>query len=149
MSAGNAGFAADTSGRGDSRAGAARGTARADSAGRSAARAGCGAAAGFCAAAGFPGAGGHGTGGKAVDNDTDSSDRLGGRQCAARTMVAGHMAGFCDSAAQEQTLSQQARRNAYLCVQRGQIAVSGRAGSGGVSDGGCAANEFDGIDFTP
>ncbi len=44
---------------------------------------------------------------------------------------------------------QQARRNAYLCVQRGQIAVSGRAGSGGVSDGGCAANEFDGIDFTP
>ena len=104
---------------------------------------------GFCAAAGFPGAGGCGTGGKAADGDADIPDHLGGRQCAAWVLVIEYMAGFYDSPAQESAFPRQAGQNAHLCFQRGQIAVSGRAGSGGVSDGGCAANGFDGIDFTP
>ena len=147
MSAGDAGFAAGASGRGSGRAGAARGAARAASPG-AAACAGCGAAADTCAAAGFPGAGGRGSARKAADSDADLSDRLGGRECAAWVLVIWYMAGIYGSASQEPTLSWQTRQDAYLHFQHGQIAVSGRAGSGGVSDGGRAANGFDGIDFT-
>ena len=104
----------------------------------------------LCAAAGFPGAGGRGTGGKAVDNDTDSSDRL--VRSAARCSdsgCSGTWLVFTIRLHQEPALSRQARRNAHLCFQRGQIAVSGRADSGGLSDGGRAASERGGIDSAP
>ena len=85
---------------------------------------------------------------KAADGDADLSDRLGGRECAAWVLVIWYMAGIYGSASQEPAFSWQTRQDAYLHFQHGQIAVSGRAGSGGVSDGGRAANGFDGIDFT-
>lgn len=69
-----------------------------------------------------------------------TSDRLGGRECAAWALVIWYMAGIYGSASQEPALSWQTRQDAYLHFQHGQIAVSGRAGSGGVSDGGRAAN---------
>lgn len=69
-----------------------------------------------------------------------ASDRLGGRECAAWALVIWYMAGIYGSASQEPALSWQTRQDAYLHFQHGQIAVSGRAGSGGVSDGGRAAN---------
>ena len=119
--------------------GAARGAACAASPG-AAACAGCDAAADTCAAAGFPGAGGRGSARKAADSDADLSDRLGGRQCAAWALVIWYMAGIYGSASQEPAFSWQTRQDAYLHFQHGQIAVSGRAGSGGVSDGGRAAN---------
>lgn len=68
------------------------------------------------------------------------SDRLGGRECAAWALVIWYMAGIYGSASQEPAFSWQTRQDAYLHFQHGQIAVSGRAGSGGVSDGGRAAN---------
>lgn len=88
----------------------------------------------------LPGAGGRGSARKAADSDADLSDRLGGRECAAWALVIWYMAGIYGSASQEPALSWQTRQDAYLHFQHGQIAVSGRAGSGGVSDGGRAAN---------
>ncbi|MFR7742292.1 MAG: M56 family metallopeptidase [Acutalibacteraceae bacterium] len=83
-----------------------------------------------------PGAGGHGSARKAADSDADLSDRLGGRERAAWALVIWYMAGIYGSASQEPAFSWQTRQDAYLHFQHGQIAVSGRAGSGSLSDGG-------------
>ena len=136
--AGDVGFAAGASGGGSDCAGSARGGPRADCSG-AAARAGCDADA--CAAAGFPGAGGCGAGGKSADGDADLSDRLGRRQRAARALAAGYVAGVYGSAAQEPEIPRKARKNEHLHRGLHQIALPCRAGSGGLSDGGCAANE--------
>ena len=90
--------------------------------------------------ASLPGTGGRGSARKAADSDADLSDRLGGRECAAWALVIWYMAGIYGSASPRPAFSWQTRQDAYLHFQHGQIAVSGRAGSGGVSDGGRAAN---------
>ena len=145
VSAGDAVFSAGSSTGGHNCSGADCAAARTDYTGDPTAGAKCGAASNSCAAAGFPGT----RNCEAADDCADFSDCLVQRQRAAWTMAFGCVAGVYDSAAPRPAFSRQARRNVHLCFRRGQIAVSGRTHSGGLSDGGRTANRCGGIDSVP